>query len=127
MQSFTSNVSRRRTGSLDAASRLRQIVNQMVSEELGPEGGVDEALADLAERWNPLIDPVGRANLVADVDALIADYLRPIRGSMLVTPPGRGRISAMAQQLSASLALVRVSKKEPLRRYILLGILKQLR
>lgn len=132
MQSFASSVSQRKPGSpgspgsLDAASRLRKIVNQIISVELGPEGRVDDTLAALAERWNPLLDPVDRENLVVDVDSLIAAYLRPIRRSMLTTPPTHGRVSAMAEQLSASPVLARISKKEPLRRYILLGILKQL-
>ncbi len=127
MQSFVGSTPRRVTGAVDGASQLKKTIGVLIAQEVGQGSNLDQSLAALAERWNPLLDPSSRENLVADVDSLISDYLRPIRRNMQVTPPSRARISAMADQLSESPLLSRISKKEPLRRYILLGILKQLR
>ncbi len=127
MQSFVGSAPRSATGAADGASALKKIIGLLILQEVERGSSIEQCMAALAERWNPLLDPASRENLVADVDSLISDYLRPIRRNMQVTPPSRARISAMADQLSESPLLSRISKKEPLRRYILLGILKQLR
>jgi hypothetical protein len=55
---------------------------------------------------------------VEDVNALVRDFLRPVRRSFLVRPPDLRRIRALAEQLSASKSLSKIKKREPLLRYI---------
>ena len=42
---------------------------------------------ELAEKWNPLYAAAQKKNLVEDVNALVRDFLRPVRRSFLVRPP----------------------------------------
>ena len=78
----------------------------------------------LAEKWNPLFDSDGRKNLVEDVNALVRDFLRPIRASFQRNPPDSKRIEVLAEQLSMSGTLAEITKKGPLKRYIELYILR---
>ena len=104
--------------------RFRRTVRALVSEKV-PEGRkVDDVLGGLAEKWNPLFDSVGKQNLVEDVNALVRDFLRPIRASFQRSLPDSKRIGALAEQLSASKGLTRIVKREPLKRYIELYILR---
>lgn len=59
-----------------------------------------------------------------DVNALVRDFLRPIRASFQRSPPDSKRIGALAEQLSASKSLAKIVKREPLKRYIELYILR---
>ena len=85
---------------------------------------MDVTLARLSDEWNPLFDSKARHNLVEDVNALVRDFMRPIRASLQAKPPDGQRVNDLAEQLSTSKSLARISKKEPLRRYLQLYILK---
>ena len=90
-----------------------------------PRGStIDATLAELAERWNPLYAPDQKRDLEEDVNALVRDYLRPIRRSFLVRPPDMKRIHALAEQLSTSKSLAQIKKLEPLMRYIELYMIR---
>ena len=90
-----------------------------------PKGGtIDHTLGELAEKWNPLYDVAQKKNLVEDVNALVRDFLRPIRRSFLVRPPDLKRIHALAEQLSASKALAQIKKRDVLMRYIELYMIR---
>ena len=53
-----------------------------------------------------------------DVNALIRDFIRPIRRSFLVRPPDLQRIHDLAVQLAESQSLGKIKKREQLLRYI---------
>ena len=113
-------------GMSDGAARLRRIVRELLAQELEPGQSTEHALEALVERWNTVIDPVARRDLVTDVKSLVADYVRPVRRSLVSMPPSKARIYAMAEQLSRSAVLARIQKKDPLTRYVRLCILMQL-
>jgi hypothetical protein len=106
--------------------RFRESVRSLISQYLPAGGSIDSELEQLAEKWNPLFDTLNRRNLVDDVNALVRDFVRPVRGSLQMKPPDSERIQALAKQLSTSKSLAKITKKEPLRRYIELYILKSL-
>jgi hypothetical protein len=111
----------------EALTRFRQAVRALVSEKLKDGLSMDDALEGLAGKWNPLFDAKARQDLVADVNALVRDFARPIRTNLQARPPDARRIDALAEQLSTSKSLAKIAKKEPLKRYIELYILKCLR
>lgn len=104
--------------------RFRRNVRTLLSAYV-PEGDrVDDVLDRLSEKWNPLFDNADRRNLVEDVDALVRDFVRPIRSAFQKNPPDSARIQALAERVATSKNLARIAKKEPLKRYVELYILK---
>ena len=98
--------------------RYRRSVQSLISQYVPKGGTIDATLSDLADKWNPLFAADQKKNLVEDVNALVRDFLRPIRRSFLVRPPDPRRIHALAEQLSASKSLTQIKKRDPLLRYI---------
>jgi len=98
--------------------RFRRSVQSLVSTYVAKGATIDGTLAELAERWNPLYDAAQKKNLVEDVNALVRDFLRPIRRSFVVRPPDLKRIRDLAEQLSASKSLSQIKKRDVLKRYI---------
>jgi len=85
---------------------------------------VDEVLRELAEKWNPLYEARRKQNLVEDVNALVRDFLRPIRRSLLSRPPDPKRIRALATQLCESQSLAGIKKRDILQQYVELYMLR---
>jgi|SRR5208282_5289254 len=104
--------------------RYRKSVQLLVSQYVPKGQSLDLRLEDLAEKWNPLFDTQMKRNLVEDVNALVRDYIRPIKRSFFVKPPDTNRIHDLAEQLSASKSLAKIKKKETLVRYIELYAVK---
>jgi hypothetical protein len=98
--------------------RYKRSVQSLVSQYVAKGSTIDATLSDLAEKWNPLYASAQKKNLVEDVNALVRDFLRPIRRSFLVRPPDLRRIHALAEQLSTSKSLAQIKKRDPLMRYI---------
>ena len=97
----------------------------MLIAQAVPEGhSIEDSLDGLAEKWNPLFEPRDRQNLVEDVNALVRDFLRPIRSNLTAKAPDWQRVRDLAERLSASNSLVKIAKKDSLKRYIELSILK---
>ncbi|MGA2641416.1 MAG: hypothetical protein ABSG21_11015 [Spirochaetia bacterium] len=96
----------------------KRSVQSLISQYVPKGSTIDGTLSELAERWNPLYASAQKKNLVEDVNALVRDFLRPIRRSFLVRPPDLRRIHALAEQLSASKALAQIKKRDILMRYI---------
>ena len=96
----------------------RKSVQLLISQYVPKGKSLDIMLEDLAEKWNPLFDTQQKRDLVEDVNALVRDYIRPIKRTFLVKPPDANRIHALAEQLSASKSLSKIKKKEALVRYI---------
>jgi hypothetical protein len=104
--------------------RFRKNVRLLISQHIREGQTIDGALEGVADKWNPLFDSVNRRNLLEDVNALARDFLRPVRASLLVKPLNFERIQDLAEQLSTSKALAKISKRELLRRYLVLYILR---
>ena len=98
--------------------RYRKSVRLLISQYVPKGQSLDKMLEDLAEKWNPLFDTQLKKDLVEDVNALVRDYIRPIRRSFLVKPPDTNRIHALAEQLTASKSLSKIKKKELLLQYV---------
>ncbi len=106
--------------------RFRSAVRALIVRYVPPGASVDRTLEELADRWNPLIDPGPKQDLVKDVNALARDFLRPIRWSLVAQPPDSSRIASLAAQLAASRSLAQIGNREPLLRYLSLYMLQAL-
>ena len=104
--------------------QYRKSIQMLVSQYVPKGKSLDGMLEELSEKWNPLYETEQKRNLVEDVDALVRDFVRPIRRSFHVKPPDSNRIHALAEQLAASKSLGKIKKKELLVRYIELYIVR---
>jgi hypothetical protein len=104
----------------------RKTIQSLIAQSVPSGKSLDGMLEELAERWNPLFDTQGKRNLVEDVNALVRDYVRPLRHSFQMKPPDMNRLHALAEQLSASKGLTKIRKKDSLIRYLELFMLKSL-
>ena len=111
---------------LDKESVLRYRKNvQILFPRLVPAGkSVDGVLEELAEKWNPLFDSQQRQDLVEDVNALVRDFLRPLRQSFFQRCPDPDRVRGLAEQLSRSGSLAKIAKKDALIRYLELYVVR---
>jgi hypothetical protein len=108
----------------ETLNRYRRAL-QILRDRYVPLGkNIDNALEELAEKWNPLYAEVQKKDLVEDVNALVRDFLRPVKRTLLSIPPDMKRIQALADQLSGSKSLAQIKKKEPLKRYLELFMIK---
>jgi hypothetical protein len=98
--------------------RYRRSVQSLIAQYVPKGGTIDGTLSELAEKWNPLYASAQKKNLVEDVNALVRDFLRPVRRSFLIRPPDLKRIHALAEQLSTSKSLAQIKKRDVLMRYI---------
>ena len=73
-----------------------------------------------------MYDSRAKKNLVEDVNALVRDFLRPVRRTFLVQPPDVKRIHALAEQLSTSKSLAKIKKRDVLKTYIELYMVRSL-
>ncbi len=103
---------------------VKRAARKLQEEYVSPGGHVDTTLEELAERWNPLLDPVAQKNLVEDVNSLVRDFIRKRKTVFRSSPPTRGRVQQMAAQLAQNSALAEIKRKEPLRRYLELYMLR---
>jgi hypothetical protein len=106
--------------------QYKRSIQSLMSHFVPAGKTVDATLEELAEKWNPLYDSGAKKNLVEDVNALVRDFLRPIRRSFLIQPPDAKRIRALAEQLSTSKSLAKIKKREILKNYIELYMVRSL-
>ena len=106
------------------SARFQRAVRALLVSRLPPGGKLAQTLEGLAERWNPLVDPVEKQNLVNDINALARDFIRPLRRSLLAHPPDEGRVITLAEELAATRNLAKINRRESLVRYLTLYILK---
>jgi len=104
--------------------RFKKSVQSLVPQYVPAGKSLDGLLAELAERWNPLYDSQQRKNLVEDVNALVRDFIRPLRRSFFLKPPDQGRVRGLAEQLSVSKSLAKISRKDHLLRYLELYVIR---
>jgi hypothetical protein len=109
-----------------ALQRYQKSIRALISSFVPPQEKLDDALDDLVEKWNPLLEPAPKQDLVRDVNALVQDFVRPIRRDFVARPPDLARITLLAEQLSASKSLAKIRNRDPLVRYIQLYMLRTL-
>ena len=111
----------------DRASIAYQRAVQSLRSQYVPAGKtIDVTLAELAEKWNPLYAEEQKRHLVEDVNALVRDYLRPVKRTFHVSPPTPQRIRSLAEKLSESKSLQKIKKRDVLLRYLELYMIKSL-
>jgi len=108
----------------ESVLRYRKTVQSLVPRFVPAGKSVDGVLDELAEKWNPLFDSRQRQDLVEDVNALVRDFLRPLRQSFVQRCPDPDRIRGLAEQLSRSGSLARIAKKDALVRYLELYVVR---
>ncbi|HVP17836.1 MAG TPA: hypothetical protein VMU36_02505 [Spirochaetia bacterium] len=106
--------------------QYKRSIQSLIAHYVPSGKTIDATLAELAEKWNPLYDSGAKKNLVEDVNALVRDFIRPIRRSFLLQPPDIKRIHALAEQLSTSKSLAKIKKREILMNYIELYMVRSL-
>lgn len=105
---------------------MKQHVENLTVEFIGEGGNLEATLEELAEKWNPLFDPEAKENLVSDVNALIRDYVRNVNRGLKLRAPDKARIKNLAEGLSANAAFNEIRRRDLLREYIELYMVKLL-
>ncbi|MBN2531704.1 MAG: hypothetical protein JXB88_02370 [Spirochaetales bacterium] len=107
-----------------SALDYNKAILELKAEICGKDRSMETSLKVLAEKWNPLIDPVSKSDLLEDVNSLIRDFIRRLQKSFGVKPPDAARIRNLAAELSNNKALERIKRKDYLIRYIEIYIIK---
>ena len=97
----------------EALNRFRNNVRLLICQDLPEALSIDETLAGLAEKRNPLFDRKARQDLVKDVNALVRDFIRAIRKSFLTNPPNLTRIYGPARAAISKQGPVNGCQEEP--------------
>lgn len=105
----------------------RKAVQKLTEEFVGPNENIEYKLEELAEKWNPLIDPKAKKDLVEDVNSLVRDFMRKLKRGFAVKPPDAPRIRNLAVQLSGNSVFSTIKRKEYLKRYLEIYMLKLLK
>jgi hypothetical protein len=114
------------SATLEQRAAYRRAIIRLKSEFVGRDKTLNQTLEELMERWNPLYDPRSRDNLVADVNAMIRDYMRSLKRGFRVKPQDRTRLEALAATLSQNKAFNRITRKDVFRRYVEIYMIKLL-
>jgi hypothetical protein len=117
------------SGAADTASRRAQVarfkeaVRQLQGSYVAKGSTPQRTLDDLVERWNPLLDPVAKQNLVEDVNSLARDFLRRMKVSFRLIPPNRQRVKEWADRLCTNDAFSQIRRRDDLNEYLQLYML----
>jgi len=96
-----------------------------IALELLPKGyGLEEYLKILEERWNTLLNPEAKKNLVYDVDSLARDYLRGVLRTMGGSSFTTQRVKNLGSTLADSPSLSKIKNHQALELYLQLYLLK---
>jgi hypothetical protein len=125
-QEITGDVKESRHVKPRRSEMYRTALKELKEQIVGKDSTIDEKLASLAEKWNPLFDPTARENLVEDVNSIIRDYLRRVKHTLKVQPPDLERIRTLAISLSDNRSFDKILKKDYFLWYIEIYILKLL-
>ncbi len=104
----------------------RKAVAGLNEHFVGKGQTMEQKLADLKAKWNPLYDTKAKQNLVEDVNSMIRDYLRSLKRGFKVQPPDVQRIQNLAKTLAQNKSFNKIKKKEYLLRYIEIYMIKSL-
>lgn len=101
---------------------------RLAEKRMVPQGqSLESYLAVLSSRWNNLLDPVAKANLNEDINALVRDFLRTSLRSMRPSSFTPERIETLAATLADRPNLLRIRNHQALEEYIRLYIIKMLK
>ena len=104
--------------------RYRKSIQSLYSHYVAQGKSLDSLLEELVEKWNPLFDIEQKKNLVEDLNALVRDFIRPIKRTFISNPPDVNRFRSLAERLSESKSLGKIKKRDALIRYIELFMVK---
>lgn len=107
-------------------ARFKEAVRQLQQSYVRPGSTPEKTLEELIERWNPLIDPVAKGNLVEDINSLSRDFLRRMKVSFRLVPPNRLRVQEWADRLSQNEAFEQIPRRDDLKEYLQLYMLSVL-
>jgi len=107
-------------------ARFKEAVRQLQQTYVRPGSTPEKTLEELIERWNPLIDPVAKGNLVEDINSLSRDFLRRMKVSFRLVPPNRHRVQEWADRLSQNDAFEQIPRRDDLKEYLQLYMLSVL-
>ena len=129
LKSFSAVSSAEKAKSIKSSLNKVQYINaikKLKEEVVGRDITLNIRLSQLAKKWNPLFDPVAKKNLVEDVNALIRDFLRSLKKGFRVKPPDVPRLRNLASELVRSKNLASIKKKDYLKEYIVVYMIKYL-
>jgi hypothetical protein len=104
-------------------ARFKEAVRQLQQTYVRPGSTPEKTLQDLIDRWNPLLDPVAKDNLVEDINSLSRDFLRRMKVSFRLVPPTRSRVEEWADRLSRNQAFSQIRRTDDLKEYLQLYML----
>ncbi len=114
------------TKQTDKSQRYKQTLQKIREQMIGKNTNMEARLNELAEKWIPLYDPAARRDLVEDVNSLIRDFLRSIKRTFKIRPPTLDQIRSLAGDLAMNKNLKDIRRKESLRSYIEIYMVKVL-
>jgi hypothetical protein len=104
-------------------ARFKEAVRQLQQTYVRPGATPESTLEGLIERWNPLLDPVAKKNLVEDINSLSRDFLRRMKVSFRLIPPNRHRVQEWADRLAKNQVFDQIRRTDDLKEYIQLYML----
>ena len=104
-------------------ARFKETVRQLQSRYVAKGSTPERTLDELAERWNPLLDPVAKDNLVEDINSLARDFLRRMKISFRLIPPNHQRVQEWADRLVQNDAFSQIRRLDDLKEYLKLYML----
>ena len=104
-------------------ARFKEAVRQLQKTHVRPGSTSDRTLEELIERWNPLLDPVAKSNLVEDINSLSRDFLRRMKVTFRLVPPNRQRVEDWADRLAKNEAFEQIRRTDALNEYLQLYML----
>lgn len=104
-------------------ARFKDAARSLQRHYVNPGSTPERTLRELADRWNPLLDPVAHGNLVEDVNSLARDFLRRMKVSFRLIPPTKERVEEWADRLVQNEAFQQIRRREDLKQYIKLYML----
>jgi hypothetical protein len=87
---------------------------------------MEQSLAELAEKWNHLVNKQARQNLTEDINSLIRDFIRARRKILQRYSITQDRIDALAIELVNKTAKLGINVNDSFRHYVKLSIIKAL-
>lgn len=109
------------------ALEFSQIAGKLEKDIVPQNYTIDQYLMLLIDKWNTLINPEAKRNLVEDINSLVRDYLRKTLRSMKPSSLTLERVDSMANNLLRVPALMQIKNHGALREYIKTYFLKLLK
>lgn len=93
---------------------------------VGKSTPLDQRLQELIDKWNHLIDPTARENLVEDVNSAVRAFLRRNNWGSSSRTPSVEEIQKMAMRLAEDSMFTQIKRKDPFWRYLEVYIVRVL-